>query len=156
MDGELVTDTPSNMAGGDKSSSPVICYTDTFREQFPFYLSIGMTFEQYWDGDCCLAKYYREAQELRNDRRNQELWLQGLYIYEAIADLSPILHAFAKKGTKPQPYLKEPIPLTKREAEDKAEREEKIKSENAMRKMESYMAVFNKKFKQKECDVDNE
>lgn len=35
------------------------------------------------------------------------MWLQGMYIYDAISRLSPILRAFAKKGTKAQPYADE-------------------------------------------------
>lgn len=150
MDGELVTDTPSGTAGGDKSSSPVSCYTEVFTDVFPFYLSIGMTVEQFWDGDACLTKYFRRAHELRNERRNQELWLQGLYVYEAIADLSPILQAFAKKGTKANPYLAEPIPLTQRESDERQEREEKEKAEKGLAQMEAFAAAFNKKFEKKE------
>ena len=25
---------------------------------FPFFLSIGMTYDQYWNDDCLLVKYY--------------------------------------------------------------------------------------------------
>ena len=80
-----------------------IKYGEVFNTHFPYYLSIGMTEEQYWDGDPELVKYYRKAEEIRNEKRNQELWLQGMYIYEALCDASPIFHAFAKKGTKPRP-----------------------------------------------------
>ena len=38
-----------------------------------------MTEEQYWDRDCLLVKYYREAEELRNEKLNQQAWLQGMY-----------------------------------------------------------------------------
>ena len=38
-------------------------------------------------------------------RRNYAAWLQGAYIYDALCAVSPILHAFAKGGTKPIPYL---------------------------------------------------
>ena len=82
-------------------------YTEAFYQQFPYYLSIGMTAEQYWDDDATLAYYYRKAEELRKERRNEEFWLQGMYVYDAISRLTPVLHAFAKKGTKPQPYVEE-------------------------------------------------
>ena len=39
------------------------------------------------------------------------MWLQGAYIYQAVLCASPLLHAFAKKGVKPIPYPKEPMPL---------------------------------------------
>lgn len=75
-------------------------YTEIFYKKFPYYLSIGMTEEQYWDRDSTLVKYYREAEELRQEKFNQEAWLQGMYVYDALARIAPILHAFAKKGTK--------------------------------------------------------
>ena len=53
--------------------------------------------------DCELVKYYRKAAKIKQDLDNQNAWLQGAYFYEALADVSPILHAFAKKGTKPIP-----------------------------------------------------
>jgi hypothetical protein len=89
-----------------------------FYDQFPYYLSIGMTSEQYWDGDPSLPKYYRKADELSKKRRNQELWLQGMYIYEALCDVAPILHSFAKKGTKPLPYPDHPYAITERDREN--------------------------------------
>ena len=102
MDSELVSSSLSATDGGGHNSSlPNFTYTERFYEMFPYYLSIGMTPEQYWESDCTLTKYYRKAEELRNEKRNQELWLQGMYVYEAIADVSPVLHAFAKRVLNP-------------------------------------------------------
>ena len=60
---------------------------------------MGMSPDDYWHGDPALLKAYRKMDEIRRERENEMLWLQGMYIYEAIGDLAPILHAFAKKGT---------------------------------------------------------
>lgn len=114
------------------SSNPISSYTDIFNEQFPYYLSIGMTYDQYWNDDCLLVKYYRKANKMRNDRKNQELWLQGMYIYEALCDVSPILHAFAKSGTKPNPYPDKPYALGEDEVEKR--KEEKRKADRAKAK----------------------
>lgn len=70
-----------------------------------------MTYEQYWYGDVWMVEAYRKAEKLRLSVVNQKLWLQGQYVYEAICDVSPILHAFAKRGTKPIPYRSEPYQL---------------------------------------------
>ena len=108
-----------------------------------------MTYEQYWDGDPMLAKYYRKADELRRQRKNQELWLQGMYIYEALCDVSPIYQAFAKKGTKPRPYAERPYSITESErVSEKKLREEKDR-EKARRYMEAKMANLNKRFNSK-------
>lgn len=92
-------------------------------------MSIGMTYEQFWDQDVALVRAFRKAQELRDRRKNQELWLQGMYIYDALCDAAPIFHAFAKKGTKPIPYVKEPYPITESEIRERNEREARKKEE---------------------------
>ena len=142
--------TSSESAGGSGHSAPFSnSYTPTFYDQFPYYLSIGMTPEQYWDGDPALAKYYRKADELRKRRINQELWLQGMYIYEALCDVSPVLHAFAKSGTKPHPYIDHPYALTVQERAEERAIKEKRDREKAKRYMEAQMAMINKRFNSK-------
>lgn len=103
--------------------------SDSFDEVCPYYLSIGMTYNQYWHGDPEIAVHFRKAEQIRNDKRNQEMFWQGAYIYQALCAVSPVLHAFAKKGTQPNPYLDEPLPLTKKQAQEQAQRryQEKVK-----------------------------
>ena len=140
--------TSSESADGSGRSAPISnSYTNVFYDQFPYYLSIGMTPEQYWDSDPMLTKYYRKADEIRRKRRNEELWIQGMYIYEALCDVSPILHAFAKRGTKPTPYPDHPYALTASERVDEAKIKEQLEREKAKRYMEAKMARINKRFK---------
>lgn len=124
-------------------------YTNTFIQSFPYYLSIGMTEEQYWDGDPMLAKYFREAEELRKERKNEELWLQGLYVYDAVARLAPILRPFGKKGTKAELYPKEPYPVTRIAQKLAAEKQAKEEQRKAKQYLETYIAKANKFFNQK-------
>jgi hypothetical protein len=105
-----------------------------------------MTPEQYWDSDPTLTKYYREAEEKRIERRNQEFWLQGMYIYEAICDVSPILHAFAKKGAKPHPYSDKPYSITEKQRRQEEEIRHKKLVEKGKRFMEAVMKANNKKY----------
>ena len=119
MGGELVGSSTSQQ---QKGSDLTTLFTKTFEKYFPFYLSIGMSYEQYWKGDVWLTKYYYEAYKQKMEReqmlQNQHAWLQGFYVYEAILDASPLLHAFAPKGTKPLPYRDKPVPFTKEEIAD--------------------------------------
>ena len=93
-------------------------------------MSIGMTYDEFWNQDVCMVKAYREAAELRDKRRNQELWLQGMYIYEALCDASPLFRFSMKKGAiKPEPYAKEPYPITSAEVREREEREARMKEE---------------------------
>jgi hypothetical protein len=150
LDSELVSGSLSATEGSGQSSSlPLLTYTDKFYELFPYYLSIGMTSEQYWDSDCTLVKYYRKAEEMRNEKRNQELWLQGMYVYEAICDVAPILHAFAKKGTKPTPYTAKPYPLNAKQIKRDEEEKRRKLAEKGKKFMEAMAASVNKKFEGK-------
>lgn len=108
-----------------------------------------MTEEQYWDKDSMLTKYYRDAEKLRREKKNQEMWLQGMYIYDAISRLSPILRPFAKKGTKAQPYPEEPYPIDQKAQEDVNARKEREKELKGKRFMEAYMVKANKHFEER-------
>ena len=106
-----------------------------------------MTPEQYWDGDPSLTKYYRKAHELQRKRRNEDLWLQGMYIYEALCDVSPLLQAFAKRGTKAHPYVDRPYSITKDDREEEKKLKEQRDREKAKQYMLGKMAKINKIFK---------
>ena len=108
-----------------------------------------MTYEQFWEMDSTLVIYYRKAEELRAKNRNQDLWLQGMYIYEALCDVSPVLRAFAKKGVKPIPYREKPYPLTQKERAQLERDEVRAKNEKALRFMETYMKRHNKQYAEK-------
>lgn len=120
-------------------------YGEQFRELFPLYLSMGMTYDQYWNQDCELVKYYRKAQEIRNQQRNQDLWLQGMYIYDAILCASPILRSFAKKGTKPNPYPSKPYVTTEKERRAEEEAKQKAIMEKGKRLMQALVLAGQEK-----------
>ena len=157
MGGERVSNSSPVEGSGSDDSAPFITYTKQFYDHFPYYLSIGMTYEQYWEDHADLVKYYRKAYELSNEKKNQELWLQGMYFYEAIARVSPLLQAFAKSGTKAEPYLDKPYPLTTKDAVvRKREREEKEFALNKA-KFEAMASSVNQKFKsQSEVNSDGD
>lgn len=94
---------------------------------FPYYLAIGMTYEQFWLKDCRLVQAYRRAHELQNRQRNEEMWLQGYYLYAAVG--AQLATAFSKKGEEPVSYLAEPLPLTQEDVEAQRLREEKRRME---------------------------
>lgn len=82
---------------------------------FPYFLAIGMTEEQYWNGDPYLVRAFKKAHEYKIEMRNQELWLQGLYIHNAFG---VVLHnAFRGRGSKAEKYLEKPLDIMNRSAE---------------------------------------
>lgn len=113
---------------------------------FPYYLSIGMSYELYWHGDPGLVRAYRKAEELRNEKRNQEMWMQGLYIYEALCDVSVLIPRFSKKKIKPEPYTEKPYPLKSKKKKSKKMDEEKALMEKARRKMDTFATKINAMF----------
>ena len=83
-----------------------------------------MTAAEFWDGDPYLAAAYHRANQMSIQRKSEEMWLQGMYIYNAVGVV--VGNALKKKGSKRLEYLKEPvrlIPLTEEEKEEKAKAE---------------------------------
>lgn len=149
MDSKLVSGSLSVDGGSEqKVRSPFFTYTEQFYEVFPYYLSIGMTYDQFWNGDPSIAKYYRQAEEIKTERKNQELWLQGLYIYEALCDVAPIMQAMAKKGTKARPYPEQPYAITEKQRKRENDEKERRVAEKGKRMLEMFMKQSNKHFEE--------
>ena len=53
----------------------------------------------------------------------------GMYVYEALCDVSPILHAFSKRGTKPLPYRDKPLRYDESRDKTEEEKEREIEAE---------------------------
>ena len=104
------------MGGGLLSEpAPEKSYTEIFNENFPFYLSIGMSSAEYWDGDPSLARYFREAYRLRQEQDDHKAWQQGLYIYEGLT--AALSNMFRKKGSVAASYPS--LPYLQKDKEDK-------------------------------------
>lgn len=115
-----------------------------------YYMAIGVSCHDYWHGDYSILHYYVEADELKRERENESAWLQGLYVYDAVGCLAPILHAFAKRGTKPSKYPDKPYAITEKQ---RKMREEQKRAEDAAKAQAQVMAWINqmrKKFGGKE------
>jgi hypothetical protein len=131
---EFLTETPTTQ---DKS------YTEIFEESFPFYLAIGMSSAEYWEGDPSLTRYFRKAYKIKQDEINNNAWLQGLYIYDAI---STALHnALRGKNSKAKEYAKQPYNFEKKEkSELEKAKEVEIEQEKALAWMENFVRINNR------------
>lgn len=111
----------------EKPKAEYISLTKAFQDCSPFFISIGMTYDQFWRDDLTIAKEYLKAYRIKSEREYDKeqwnMWELGVYIYEALCDVSPILHAFAKKGTKPLPFLKKPFGIKENKEEKDLEKE---------------------------------
>ena len=89
------------------------------------YLAMGMTWSQYWEDEPKLAIAYRKAEMIRRRRKNEELWLQGLYFSHSLN--STVGNMFSKSAKNQ--YPNEPFPITADEQQERREREEKARME---------------------------
>ena len=104
--------------------------SDIFEQLCPYYMSIGMSYDEFWNGDVSAVKAYRKANELRDRRHNQDMWIQGRYFYDALCAASPLYRFSMKKGIiKPEPYTSEPYPITEAELREREERDRRAKEE---------------------------
>lgn len=103
-------------------------YGEILDELCVFYMSIGVTYEEFWYGDYTKLKYILKAYEMRQEREleklNESCYLAGLYNYNAF---SSVIYTFGwalggKKGSKPPGYLTAPIPFTENEKNREKER----------------------------------
>lgn len=139
MEGLLNDSEPSNYQ---------LSVSEQFDKVFPYYLSIGMPSQEFWEGDVELVKAYRKAWEYKQQDKNMQAYLNGLYVYDALLRVAPIYHAFAKKGTKPLPYRDKPIEIyTSQEQQKTAENN---KSRDMQLRMVEKFKRINKQFRQKE------
>jgi len=91
-------------------------YTEIFKEVLPYYLSIGMTYDEFYLQDVELTKFYRQAYEIKEDRYNSHMWLQGMYIYDAIS--SSLYNVFCRKsGQQAISYPSKPYAMTEQQKE---------------------------------------
>ena len=111
----------TELSGGDtvslngaKPQSEIGKYLDTI---CPYYLMYGMTWDEFWNESLERLAGYWQAHQFAVESRNQELWLQGLYIRDAVA-------CCLSKGAK---YPEKPHRITAMtEAEKDAENQSKV------------------------------
>ena len=108
---------------------------EMFEELCPYFMAIGMTYDEFWNKDPQLAKYFLKADEIRQKRENEHLWLQGYYNYIAFAYVSPIFNPFAKRGTKAVPYPSQPLALSREEMDRREEKARQGRLQNLKQKL---------------------
>lgn len=104
---------------------------------FPKYMGMGMSYDEYWNGPAWLAKAYREAWDERQRREEWARWRQGLYVYNALLCVAPVLRAFGGDNVRALDYLSEPLPITEKEVREREEAREKANYEAYIARMEA-------------------
>lgn len=113
-----------------------------FRDAFPHYMVMGMTAEEFWDGDPWLVKAYRKAYRIRveNEERmaDRNAWRVGQYIRFALVSVPITVNGFAPKGHHLQNYPEKPMTM---EAEE--QKKEEVKKKQEASKQEMAQALFH-------------
>lgn len=129
---------------------------EEFDRMCPFYMSVGMTYNEFWQGDVSLTRFYLEAYRIKEKREAEKLkwehWEQGLYVYVAVEKLVPVLRAFSSVK-KPLPYPE--LPLGMEEDKDIVKEKEKQKKKLEAKRMELFLKNWVSSMQDKFKEEDN-
>ena len=112
---------------------------------------MGMTPEQYWDGESWLKPAYRKAYQMRihNEERTADLhnWYMGQYLIKALQAV-PLLVAGlnVKSGTQLPEYPAKPfmVEAEEQKKEEVRKRKEEDQQKLAMAMFQQFTMKFNK------------
>lgn len=135
----------------DKSEVEDTSLTYFFEKLCPVYMSYGMSYDEFWYKSPYRARFYLEAQKRKIKQQDEYMWVQGMYIYEALCKVSPVLHAFSKKGTKPLPYSEKPYLRDNDDLQSEEEKRQKEENERLLVKLhfKKWVKDTQKRFKKK-------
>jgi len=108
-------------------SSGDMSFAEVFRDIYPYYMHIGMSYEEFWHGDPYLCVYYRAKHDLDNEEANQQMWWNGLYVFTAISTALSNVHLDGKHH-KINQYISEPFKIRPLTEEEKAAETERAKA----------------------------
>lgn len=112
----------SELVNSDLPKDKKVSMCEIFWEAFPAYLTMGMTSDEYWNGDARLCRAYRKKREEELKLEDERLWRQGAYVYHALICVAPYFNSI--KPQKPEEYI-EPFSYTQDQARKaKAEQEQ--------------------------------
>ncbi len=126
-------------------------YGDMFDEALPHYLAMGMTWDEYWDGEYGTKKACRKAFQIRieNEQRlaDRNNWYMGQYIMAAI-QATPLLvpGVNMRKGATNPDYPDKPFleKLEEQKKEENRKRREEDQSKLAMAMFQAMASKLNK------------
>lgn len=107
-----------------------------FREAFPHYIVMGMSAEEFWDGDPWLAKAYRKAYQIRLENENRiadrDAWRLGQYMRYALSSIAIVVNGFVPKGYHMTEYPEKPMTVTAEEQKNEEVRKKQEDNKQAM------------------------
>lgn len=126
-------------------------YGDMLDECLPYYMSMGMSWDEYWDGEFGTKRAWRKAYNIRIEREQKladhNNWLMGQYLVAALQAVPLLVAGFnVKRSTRLPEYPKKPF--SEQYEEQKKEEDRKQKEEDqsklAMALFQAMATRFNK------------
>lgn len=108
---------------------------------------MGMSPEEFWDGEPWLTKAYRKAYRIRIDNEervaDRNAWRMGEYIRRALGSVPITVNGFAPKGHHMQSYPEKPMMMIAEEQKREANR--KKQEENKQEMAQALFHVFTER-----------
>ena len=124
--------------------------SDVFREAFPIYLAMGMTYELFWEMESWLVRSYREAYRIKRDEINYSAWLNGLYVLQATNSGIPVvLNGIAKSRMELPSFPEKPIDFEGKHKKAQEEKQMKLQIAKMREMAEQFNMTFSKKQEKK-------
>ena len=130
---------------------------EIFDECFPDYLLMGMTPEQYWDGESFLKPAYRKAyvKRMENEQRlaDQNNWYMGQYLIRALQAVPLLVGGLnVKPSTQLPEYPEKPFMMLadEQKKEEVRKKTQEDQTKLAMALMQAAFNKFNKNFEKRQ------
>lgn len=120
-------------------------------EWLPYCMVMGITPEQFWRMNPRLLSPYYEAEKIKQEQLDTQMWTMGAYVFEAVG--TAVGNALRGKGKKAMPYRDSPFSKQIKEERGEYTEEEKMQKVNAIFNALQIMKVnydLEKKFKKAE------
>ena len=132
-------------------------YGDIFDKLLPEYIAMGMTYDEFWDGEYGMKTAYRSAYitRIENERliADQNNWYMGQYII-SVLNAVPLLVAGlnVKKGANLPKYPEKPLlyQAEEQKKEEARQKQQEDQAQLALAMFQAFATKFNKNFEQKE------
>lgn len=97
-----------------------VSMSEIFWEAYPAYLTMGMSSDEYWNGDARACRAYRKKREEELKLQDEMLWRQGAYVYHAMICVAPYFNSI--KPQKPEEYIEPFSYIADKQKKAKAEK----------------------------------
>ena len=115
-------------------------YRKVMNEWFPYYLALGMTYEQYWRSDPYLTVYYQKAKKMKFDYDNQMAWINGMFMF--VGRVAYGCHKLVpKEGEQCKNYTDKPYEFDGAKQEEELKKEAEVQAEAWMRNFVNFYKV---------------